>query len=248
MKPSRRRALGMGLLVLAAASGCLFESQRPLHYLGDSELKYYKDRESEIDYAAVCPPPNHDAIATGPPRTIYDRRHDAIWDMTLIEALHLSLANNRVLLTAGTFTSPGNPLYTNPNFIDSVYDPAIQASGVLFGGRGVEAALADFDTQFTTSMIWGRDERIQNSAFGRTGLIGDDVANGGGNGAANGGNGVPPLQFGAGGVGAGRTLVEETAMFNSRLEKQFAYGATFGLNHNWNYLGTNSPGVLFPSS
>ena len=36
---------------------------------------------------------------------------------------------------------------------------------MLFGGRGVEAALADFDAQLTTSMTWGKDERLQNNPF-----------------------------------------------------------------------------------
>ena len=36
----------------------------------------------------------------------------------------------------------------------------IQQTGTLFGQRGVEAALAEFDAIFTTNMTWGRSEQV----------------------------------------------------------------------------------------
>ena len=78
-------------------------------------------------------------------------------------ALSMEETNSRMIRTRAQFLSPQNPLLANPDFAASVYDPAIQESGVLLGGRGVEAALADFDAQWTTSMLWGRNETVQNS-------------------------------------------------------------------------------------
>jgi outer membrane protein TolC len=109
-------------------------------------------------------------------------------------------------------------LNANPEGVPTIYDPAIQESGVLFGGRGLESALSAFDPRWTTSMIWGRDERVQNNAFFSGGL--------------------PP----------GNTLIRETGDFSTRLQKLFADGGSFAVTHDWMYQGVNVPGQLFPSS
>nr|MDQ3332177.1 TolC family protein [Planctomycetota bacterium] len=136
-----------------------------LHYLGDSDLEYYVDRATSVaspDVRTVAA----DNVASLPPHTINDRTRDAIRDVTLTEAIHLTLANSDVIRERGQFLSPTNPLLNNPEFVTSIYDPAIQEANIQFGSRGVEAALSDFDAQFSTQMIWGREEQIQNSLFG----------------------------------------------------------------------------------
>ena len=45
----------------------------------------------------------------------------------------------------------------------SVYDTALRETGFLFGNRGVEAALADFDATFTSSLTFGKNALVQNS-------------------------------------------------------------------------------------
>jgi outer membrane protein TolC len=42
-------------------------------------------------------------------------------------------------------------------------------------------------------------------------------------------------------------ITAETATFSSALSKSFASGASFRVGSDWDYLGTNSAGVLFPS-
>ncbi|MBW3543730.1 MAG: TolC family protein, partial [Planctomycetes bacterium] len=54
--------------------------------------------------------------------------------------------------------------------------------------------------------------------------------------------------FFGGGLTPGRTLVQETGEFRTALEKQFAYGGSLSTFHAWNYLGSNAPGQLFPTS
>ncbi|MGH7128661.1 MAG: TolC family protein, partial [Planctomycetaceae bacterium] len=210
----RRSVAGMALA--AALAGC-FEARGRLHYIGDEKLSYYKDVATEIDYPHLCVPPSDAAIATEAPRRIRHPRKDELWDLTLAEALHLALANNPILRTRGTFLQPGSVLFSNPDLVNSVFDPAIQETGVVFGQRGVEAALSDFDTNFTTSMLWGRNEQVQNNAFE------------------------------AGGLQPGQTLEEDTANFRARLEKLFAYGGTFGVTNEINYSWNNTPARLFPS-
>lgn len=46
----------------------------------------------------------------------------------------------------------------------------------------------------------------------------------------------------------GATSARETGNFTSSVSKQFATGASLSFFNNWDYLGSNSPGVLFPSS
>src|SRR5690606_15120899 len=57
------------ILIATTLSGC-FESKRPLHYLGDAELRYYKDKATDVDYAAVHQPPAAEVLATDAPRTL----------------------------------------------------------------------------------------------------------------------------------------------------------------------------------
>ena len=64
-----------------------------------------------------------------------------------------------------------------PIWTPSIYDPSIQETGVLFGSRGVEAALSAFDAQFSTTAVWGRNETIQNNVFGAGGIPGGTLAN-----------------------------------------------------------------------
>jgi outer membrane protein TolC len=82
---------------------------------------------------------------------------------------------------------------------------------VLFGRRGVEAALADFDTTFTANMLWGRNETIPNNQLRQV-------------------------------------ISAETAAFDASLRKTFANGSSVQMSHSVDYLGTNNPTVLFPSS
>ena len=168
--------------------------------------------------ADVDQPTDAQALFSDAPRRIRHPNKDDIWEISLDEALHLAMAHNRVIRTGGSFLSPQNPLLTNPQQAASVFDPAIQESGVLLGLRGVEAALSEFDARFTSSMLWGRNETVQNN------------------------------RFLSGGLAPGDTLVEETGIFSSRLDKQMATGGLFALRHDWNYSQNNVPSRLFESS
>lgn len=141
-------------------SGCAETDQmRPLEYIGERSLRHYVDKVSEISYPQVHTHTPDQVKFSDEPRTLDRQVEDEPWDMTLVEALHTALANNTVV------RGQNDQLLANGNNASSVYDPAIQYSNILFGTRGVEAALSAFDTQFSTSMIWGRDENVSNSPF-----------------------------------------------------------------------------------
>ncbi len=97
------------------------------------------------------------------PRLIRKPRKDEVWNLGLEESLHTALANNEIIRDNGQFLSPGNRLLSNPDFVQSVYDPALQDTSTLFGQNGVEAALSEYDAQFTTNMLIGRSQNISET-------------------------------------------------------------------------------------
>lgn len=159
-----RKKSGSWLCLIAAVASVGCQMNPKLTYLGDADMSYYRAHATEIDYPAVAAPTPDALAASLEPHTIRDEERSEIRDMTLMEAIHTALQNSEVIRTNGQFLVLGNALYSNANGIPSVFDSAIQESGVLFGGRGLEAALADFDAQLTTSMIWGRNSQVQNNA------------------------------------------------------------------------------------
>ena len=153
--------LSGGLLI-----GCS-TSEKKLSYVGDTDLQHYKDAVTSIDYPAVNQETPDEVSFTDEPRRIRNPRKDEIWNLGLEEALHTALANNEIIRDNGQFLSPGNRLLSNPDFVQSVYDPALQDTSTLFGQNGVEAALSEFDAQFTANMLYGRSQSIsENSSFG----------------------------------------------------------------------------------
>ncbi|MBX3437336.1 MAG: TolC family protein [Planctomycetaceae bacterium] len=198
------------------ASGCVHRND-PLHYPHDEPVQHYRSYSETISYPDVIQPPPGEVAYSQEPHTILNEERNEVWDMPMAEAVAIALQNNRIIRSGGQFLSPGNVLLAGGDRVPSVLDPAIQESGVLFGTRGVEAALAAFDAEFSTRMTWGRNEQVQNNPF-----------------------------FGAG-LTPGGTLVTETANFTSGLRKDFAYGGQIQLGHDVDYLWSNAPGQLFPS-
>ena len=232
-----RRTVGLALLASAAASGCAITEEPKVSYIGKASLQFYKDEATDLGYPLGAEGDVTPVMASEPPRTITDRRKDEIWDMTLTEALHCALTNSEIIRSRvrnrGQNASSGlaTVALINPNAIPSIYDPAIQETGVLFGGRGVEAALAAFDANFTTSMLWGRNAAYQNNEF----------LSGFGPGFDNGT---------AAGLNPATVLTQETGAFQSGVNKPLATGGNVGVYHNWNYTGNNLPSTtqLFQSA
>ncbi|MBL8851369.1 MAG: TolC family protein [Planctomycetaceae bacterium] len=204
------------LICLALLCGCR-KLRSHVWIDGDRETaNYYVAQATHIAYPAVNEPVAVAAYALDPHR-LRNLDSSAIRDISLAEAIHTSLTNSQIVRSSGQFLSSSNPLLNSPDLLPSRYDPAIQESGVLFGQRGVEAALSEFDAQFTSSMLWGHNETISNNAFT------------------------------SGGLTPGDTLLEDTGVFNSEISKRFGGGGQFAVSHNWNYSLNNSPGRLFGS-
>jgi hypothetical protein len=201
----------MGLVGAVALVGC---HAKPVHYLGDPDLKYYRESATEISYPRDSSAPAEVALVTEAPRRLRDYEKDPIRKMSLAEAIHMTLSNSKILKTQGQFLRPGPTTLADSA---SVQDRAIAETGVLFGQRGVEAALADFDANFSSSMLWGSNETVQNNLFE------------------------------SGGIPAGGVLSEETGTFRSQLLKLNALGGQAAVSHNWDYSLNNVPSRLFGS-
>lgn len=200
----RRSIRWINALLMISAVGC---RSAQVTYFGDAELKHYRDKMLAVEYPNVDQATPQEVAYSQHPRTIKEPTDDEIWEMTLMQAVQTAVVNNKMIRTRAN----GAQLLANPTQSPSVYDPAIGETGFLFGNRGVEAALADFDAQLTASTQWGNNATIQNS-FGTFQNNSD------------------------------------TGSFSSGLSKALATGGSFSVNHNWNYLSTNSPFVPVSSS
>jgi outer membrane protein TolC len=204
--------------MIAVLGGCS-TSPKPVTYLGHSDLQYYKGLATKVDYPTRPASDNPAAFASQEPRRIRHPQKDDIWDLSLSEAIHIALKNSTLIRAREQLQLPRNPLINNPDQSPSVFDPALQETGVLFGQRGVEAALSDFDAQFSASMTWGHNDQIQNNR----GLTDVPLI-----------NGVP-------------TLIEDTGTFKARIDKAFADSGQISLIQEWDYVQNNVTGNLFPS-
>lgn len=106
--------------------------------------------------------PELPAPSMGPGRDLVAPKSEDLWPMSLAEALRIGIQNNTVVRQNAQFMSPNNPVMQSPDQVPSIYDPAIQNAGVIFGQRGVDAALSDFDPRFTMIMKSGEDQTPEN--------------------------------------------------------------------------------------
>ncbi len=214
----RVRAAGL-LLGLVLVCGCAAWTSREPR-VENHVVEYYRRVAERIEYSDAGAEPVSLPPSLGETRPLVEPTPEERWPISLAEAIRLGLQNNDIIRQNGQFLSPGNPILVNPDGVPSIFDVEIQNHGVLFGSRGVHAALSDFDPRLVTSMKWGREENAQNN-----GLLS---------------GGIPP----------GGTLAEENAAFQSRLEQPLLSGGTFAISQNWNYSLNNQSSVarLFQSA
>ena len=153
----RRSVSWLNAILLCGAVSC--RSAREVTYFGDAELTHYRDKMLQVEYPNVDQPTPQEVAYSQRPRTIKEPHNDEIWELTLVQAVHLAVQNNKMIRTR----TNSEQLLMNPQMMPSIYDPALGETGFLFGNRGVEAALADFDAQFSASTQWGNNATVQNS-------------------------------------------------------------------------------------
>lgn len=158
-----RKAITLSLCGSFLFSGCSTAQKAASSDLqwagGEKPVSWYKGHNTAIEHPAIDNETDPAVQATDEPRSLRRRVDEEVREITLDEAILTALRNNKVV-ERNTFAGIGGALVlTQPDAVTTVYDSAIQETGILFGRRGLEAALSDFDTRLSASTNWGRNAR-----------------------------------------------------------------------------------------
>ena len=135
-------------VILVVLMGCRPQEPFYLKHV-DNEAQYWKSVATEIEVPDVNADRLADVSNATPPPSLMNRKDREIWNLTLEEAIQIALKNNRVMRNiGGQVQGPPDFLLRNPEAIPTIYDPAIAESNPR---AGTEAALAAFDTQFSSA-------------------------------------------------------------------------------------------------
>ncbi len=199
-----------------ALAGC--GQSRQYYFFKDKDIAHYRQVALEIE-EPVEPACHLTPGPTVPPISPETFEKMPLWDLRLEEAVAIAVGNNKIVRRLPALGAPGF-LLDNPQALATVFDPAIQAAGVPGGaaGVGVEAALAAFDAQLATSMLWERNERPVNVGGGIGGQI------------------------------FARDFIQDRATFQGELSKTNATGGRVFARHNAIYDFNNNPTRAVPSS
>src|SRR5262245_5016231 len=214
-------------LVLSAAMlapGCA--PQQPFYCREDGDLSHYIDVATEIEYPDVNEPSLDEVNCTRAPLTLKNTEDYTIWDVTLQEAVQITLCNSQVMRQLGARVQSNAPetvsrTLISPVAVTTTYDTALQETatglsvGEPFNGQGPEAALSAFDAQLDASVFWEKNREPQNPNFAGV---------------------FTPI------------LSQDTSTFTSGITKTAADGTTFGVRNNTNYTANNVPSQIFPSA
>lgn len=175
MKTTRwKRSTATVLLAALLSQGCAAPGARLQYLIGeDKTIEHYRDYATSIEYPTESEARESDPNLFRAPRRITSLEEVSQRHIKLDECIKMALSNATILRDDQSFGSPGNALLANPARVASVYDTAIQETSFLFGNRGVDAALSDFDPIFTSNLQAGKSEDPQNTA--NLGLQAGDV-------------------------------------------------------------------------
>ena len=175
MNRQLRTATSLLLCGLTLCSGCT--PIQPFHFKEDGDLSHYMDVATNIEYPDVNAQPIADVANAQAPLTVANAQEFKMWDLSLEEVVRLTLENSTVVRNLGGRINDGgqNISTTAPEALTAgggnaitTYDPALSESGYggntgsQFSGRGVEAALSEFDAQLDSSLVWQKNDRPQN--------------------------------------------------------------------------------------
>lgn len=175
MNRQLRTATSLLLCGLTLCSGCT--PIQPFYFKEDGDLSHYMDVATNIEYPDVNAQPIADVANAQEPLTLANAQDFKMWDLSLEEVVRLTLANSTVVRNLGGRINDGgqNISTTAPEALTAgggnaitTYDAALTESGYggntgsQFSGRGVEAALSEFDAQLDSSLVWQKNDRPQN--------------------------------------------------------------------------------------
>lgn len=161
MNRPTHRLVALMLLMLAAATGCA--PTQPFYLHEDGDLSHYVATVTEIENPDVEQVALEEVTQAQPPLTLSEADFQHFRDATLEECVSIAVQNSKVIRNLGSLTqfTIADGLVGRTGGSMTVYDPAIFESDPQFG---VEAALSEFDAQFTTSVFWETTDRPQNAS------------------------------------------------------------------------------------
>lgn len=217
MNRQSRKYWSLTLLASMLAPGCA--PQQPFYAREDGDLSHYVGVATQIEYPDVDESPTCEVQNTLPPLTLKNMDNYQIWDLTLNEAVQVTLCRSQVMRQLGgrvVSTAPETISRTlvSPVAITTTYDPALVDTttglsvGDPFNGSGTEAALSEFDAQLDSSVFWEKNDRPQNSGTAVNIFR-------------------PPV------------LAQDLGTFTTGITKTAAEGSTFSFRNNTNYEANN---------
>src|SRR5262249_40699244 len=221
MNRQSRKFWSLVLIGAVLSPGCA--PQQPFYCHEDGNLSHYLGVATEIEYPDTQESPSCEITNTLPPLTLKNTDNYQIWDLTLTEAVQITLQRSQVMRQLGgriVSTAPDTISRTiiNPVAIATTYDPALVETttglsvGDVFTGNGTEAALSEFDAVLDSSVFWEKTDRPQNV---------DQTS----------------------AVAAFRPTVlqQDLGTFTTGIKKIAAEGTTFEFRNNTTYEGNNIP-------
>lgn len=173
--------------VTVLMAGC-YPSQ-PMYLRDSGDLSYYLNQATEIQYPDVQTTRLNEVTHSRDPITVINADFDNFYDVSLEDCIGMALQNTNTIRGYGTpglngvRVNPGiDNLANGPNGAGTLWNVAIRESEPGFigtpgqisapgsittntgleGNQGVEAALADFDAQFTSSLSYTRTDEPRN--------------------------------------------------------------------------------------
>lgn len=141
--------LGIAALLGSLVAGC----QSPSY---DGPSGHYQAMATSVAYPDVADESISPPIHASRPATLRSREQREFWDVTLEEVVQITLQNSDVIRDLG------GRVVSTPGLSMTRMDPSVQEANP---NMGVEAALAAFDTQFTSSLALGHAEPAFNNIF-----------------------------------------------------------------------------------
>ena len=231
-KSKRRLARTAVLVALAASTGCqrlpYIDQAKEVPRETSASIAPEDESVKQADFLSATLPMAMPKLAK--PRTTNDPEAREIWQLTLQDAIRVGLDNSEIVrvISLGAQGIPVGGFEPTPintgnaagsalgaGTLTTIYDPALQETQIA-------SALSNFDTNFTTQMLWGHSVAPFNNAISAgTFLTGPRF----------------PIIFN-----------QDTFQFSSGLQKRTATGANLQVTHNINYLYSNSPTNVTPSA
>ncbi len=223
MNRHTRKYWSLALIASMLASGCA--PQQPFYAREDGDLSHYLGVATQIEYPDTAESPTCEVTNTLPPLTLKNADNYEIWDLSLNEAVQITLCRSQVMRQLGgrvVSTAPETISRTivSPVAVTTTYDAALVETttglsvGDPFNGSGTEAALSEFDAQLDASVFWEKNREPQNRAPSVGNLFPQILSQ----------------DLGTGTIGITKTSAE---------------GTTWAIRNNTNYQANNVPS-LFP--